>query len=281
MAALQSLIEFYDDARSSNVQTPNQAEFRAYHLLVHIRDPEVARQIERLPPHIFDSPILQTALELRRFAQQNPAPRTKSNGPSQNYFSRFFSTVSRESIHFLMACLVQISFLDIRKAALKALKGAFRKANRSFPLSTLTDMLGCDDDEETTLLVAALGLQTETIENSGTVGVKLNPESSFSGRLYYFSLLQQSITEAPCRFWSSGASQVDETGRNETRGFVQRPDYQRGHTPRLPNTTCTAFVHRGSSPCRCEFIYAAPSSCFFSVIVDLTIWCYIHPQRSA
>lgn len=61
------------------------------------------------------------------------------------------------------------------------MKTKYRKANRSFPVTTLTEMLGCDDDNETTLLVKALGLPTEPIDNS--LGVKLISESSFNGTL--------------------------------------------------------------------------------------------------
>ncbi|OMJ09679.1 SAC3 family protein 1, partial [Smittium culicis] len=70
---LQSLLEFYDEARlksGSNSQiTENEAEMRAYHLLAHMRSMDGRLLAQRLPDCIFWSPIFQQSLKLTQLAQ--------------------------------------------------------------------------------------------------------------------------------------------------------------------------------------------------------------------
>lgn len=151
---LKSLTELYDDARHTDLapHIKNEAEFRSYYLLIHLRDPEALRQAEFLSPSILFSPPVQQALRLRALAQRNNAEgrqASKSNSPSStNGFSRFFKLIARPSTSFLQACILQLYFHDIREAALKALRSAYRDAHASFPIDTLTKILGCDDEQD-------------------------------------------------------------------------------------------------------------------------------------
>ncbi|KAF8336517.1 SAC3/GANP/Nin1/mts3/eIF-3 p25 family-domain-containing protein [Cantharellus anzutake] len=184
---LQSIVEFYDDSRYSNTLPPNEPEFRAYHLLAHIRDPDVARQLERQPAHILDSPIVQVALDLRSLAQRNnitSSRRAANTEATQNFFSRLFATIRQPQVSFMMACLMEYHFADIRKGALKAMKSSFREAHKAFPIGTLTEMLGFDDETQTASFASACRLELVLDPASAMpVGVKLHSKALFDGKL--------------------------------------------------------------------------------------------------
>ena len=164
----------------------NEAEFRAYHLLAHVRDPDVARQLEKQSSRILDASIVNAALELRALAQRNNinSRRATNTEATQNLFSRLFSVVAQPRVPFLMACLMEFHFEDIRKGALKAMRSSFREAHKAFPMSTLTEMLGFDDEAATASFVSAckLELVVDPISRTPTA-VKLHSRAPFDGRV--------------------------------------------------------------------------------------------------
>ncbi|WAQ83094.1 hypothetical protein PtA15_3A461 [Puccinia triticina] len=137
---LQSLNEFYDDYRGSDCFCPNEAEFRAYYLLTHLRDSDAARATERLPEKVFSDQRLQSALQLQILAQcgnmSRAAGRRPANSPATlNAFTRLFKKVSSTQTSFLNACLLETHFSEIRVSALKALRSAqSRKYGAHVPL---------------------------------------------------------------------------------------------------------------------------------------------------
>ncbi|GAA5937683.1 Sac3p [Sporobolomyces koalae] len=155
---LKSLNEFYDDLRISNpnVSLPNEAEFRSYHLLTHLRDPDIIWSTELLPAHVFSHPSLQTALELHRLAQRSKL--TRGERASPNMFSRFFKLVESRRVSYLFGCILSTHFNEIRKHAIETLKGAYLKQHSAFPLRTLTKLLGCDDESDTRNVCEQLGV---------------------------------------------------------------------------------------------------------------------------
>ncbi|GAA6016185.1 hypothetical protein JCM11491_003762 [Sporobolomyces phaffii] len=166
---LKSLNEFYDDLRRSNpdVSLPNEAEFRSYHLLTHLRDPDIIWSTELLPRHVFSHPLLQTALELHRLAQRSNTGRGERASP--NAFSRFFKLVESPRVPYLFGCILSTHFNEIRKNALDALKGAYLKQHSAFPLKTLTKVLGCDDEADTRSVCEQLGVVVRTDERGKLV----------------------------------------------------------------------------------------------------------------
>lgn len=169
---LKSLTEYYDDARGSDIAPyiKNEAEFRSYYILIHLRDPEALRQAEFLAPSLVFHQHMQQALRLRSLAQRNNAEGVKaykSNSPSSsNGFSRFFKLIQKPSTTFLQACILQLYFHDVREGALKALRSAYRDAHASFPLDTLTRILGCDDIQDCANLCTFFGIEVLT-DDSG------------------------------------------------------------------------------------------------------------------
>ncbi|KAG1610027.1 hypothetical protein G6F46_010335 [Rhizopus delemar] len=130
---LLSLMEFYEDLREEDIETPNEAEFRAYYIITHIRDKDVARQISSQPAHIFKHPYVKQALKFYAMAQRSneieetPSRRNKAENAfgSQSNYASFFKLVADPHTSFLMACLLETHFPEVRKGALKAMNVAY------------------------------------------------------------------------------------------------------------------------------------------------------------
>ncbi|KAI9474205.1 MAG: SAC3/GANP/Nin1/mts3/eIF-3 p25 family-domain-containing protein [Benjaminiella poitrasii] len=153
---LISLMEFYDDLREEGIETENEAEFRAYNLLSHIRDQDMARQAQTLPLHIFQHPYMQRALEFYGLVQRNNEileTSSRRNKPenvpaSANFYSRFFKLVADPSTPFLMACMLETHFSEVRKGALKAMNSAYMFKAGGVPAGYIRGVLGYDALEQ-------------------------------------------------------------------------------------------------------------------------------------
>ncbi|KAJ1573899.1 hypothetical protein NDA12_000117 [Ustilago hordei] len=184
---MRSLIEFYDDNRrkasagsTGNVghqTSPNEAEFRAYNLLLHLRDPETLREAELLPGDIFRSPLVQTAINLRQLAQRSnnleKRGQPKNTEATLNFFSKFFAELRKPNVNYLMACLAENSFSSIRIGAIKAMSKAYMAQHRALPIERVQHVLGMDSAEQVVAMTKHLGIELEY--ESGTLfGVKIH-----------------------------------------------------------------------------------------------------------
>ncbi|OBZ81156.1 SAC3 family protein 1, partial [Choanephora cucurbitarum] len=130
---LLSLMEFYDDLREEGIETTNEPEFRAYYMLSHIRDQDIARQAQTLPMHVFKHPYITRALDFFGLVQRNNEimeTSSRRNKPenveaSQNFYSRFFKLIQDSQTTFLMGCMLESHFADVRKGALKAMNVSY------------------------------------------------------------------------------------------------------------------------------------------------------------
>ncbi|KAI9317555.1 SAC3/GANP/Nin1/mts3/eIF-3 p25 family-domain-containing protein [Dichotomocladium elegans] len=149
---LLSLMEFYDDLREQGIETKNEAEFRAYHMIIHIHDHGVARRMMGLPRHILHHPLLQRALKFYELVQRNneimetSERRNKFTNieASPNMYSRVFKLVGDPHTSFLLAAMVEWHFPDIRKGALKAMNKAYNFHHRGVEVEYLRQVLGYD-----------------------------------------------------------------------------------------------------------------------------------------
>src|SRR5699024_2766223 len=103
--ALQTLIEIYQDIRNHGGKAPNEAEFRSYYLLSHLRDPELEREIQELPMDILNNKQVQLALMFRNMVSQNNiVERGYHNSVGAlNLFLEFFKIVYSPETPFLMS----------------------------------------------------------------------------------------------------------------------------------------------------------------------------------
>ena len=135
---------------STGRSAPNEAEFRAYSLMLHHRDPDTLREVEHLPASVFDAPILQAALRLRGYAQgAGPdKPRGGAEG-SPNLWSRFFKEVRGPNVPYLLACLAENIFPVVRAGATRAMESAYMAQHAPMPVDELQSVLATDDAQET------------------------------------------------------------------------------------------------------------------------------------
>lgn len=93
----------------------------------------MARQAQTLPIHVFRHPYMTRALEFHALAQRNNEimeTSSRRNKPenieaSQNFYSAFFRLIADAKTPFLMACMLECHFADIRKGALKAMNVSY------------------------------------------------------------------------------------------------------------------------------------------------------------
>lgn len=149
---LVSLMEFYDDLREEGIETANEAEFRAYNIISHIRDQDIARQAMTLPIYIFKNPYITRALKFRALSQRNNEimeSSSRRNKPenieaSQNFYSVFFKLIQDSGTPFLMACMLESHFADVRKGALKAMNVSYMMKAGGVPAEDVRRVLGYD-----------------------------------------------------------------------------------------------------------------------------------------
>ncbi|CAH8505471.1 unnamed protein product [Heterobilharzia americana] len=136
---LQTLKEMYSDLDSLNSSEnlcPNEAEFRAYMLLMKLNDQNEINEAQRLPDCLRRSKPVRFAFATHEALITN------------NYI-RFFRLARQATC--LVACLMHRYFVQIRGQALMRLSCAFAghpKREVHYPISTLTKQLGFENEEE-------------------------------------------------------------------------------------------------------------------------------------
>ncbi|KAH8550254.1 SAC3/GANP/Nin1/mts3/eIF-3 p25 family-domain-containing protein [Umbelopsis sp. PMI_123] len=153
---LVSLAQFYDDLSKVGIYSDNEAEFRAYQILTYIRDQDVIRWAQTLRLPIFTHPLVQRALEFHSLAQRNNeimGTSARRNKPAnceaaQNFFTRFFKMVADKDTTFLMACMLEGHFPDIRKGAMKAMNKTYNARYSGISADTVRQMLAYDNVED-------------------------------------------------------------------------------------------------------------------------------------
>ena len=189
-SVLQSLNEFYEDARHEGIPAPNEAEFRAYYLITHLRDWDTIRQTELLPSSIFSSQHVQAALQLQALAQRNNESkgergrRPANSEASLNAFSRFFKSVAADTTSYTMACLTESHFVDIRRGALVSLRKAYIPQHAQYPMAKLAKLLGCDDVDHCQEVVEAFGLSVLLHSDGTPVSVELHRKIEMTGTFH-------------------------------------------------------------------------------------------------
>jgi hypothetical protein len=187
LLALISLIELYEDQRLDGHESPNEPEFRAYQLLSHLHDQEVARSILSLPSKIFHHPLVQLAFDLRALAQRNFDTQkvgSKSNAEiSLNHFTRYFKRIKSADVPFLVACLAHNKLGEVRRAGTRALMRSYARVQPSalgtagmktkvMTTGMFKDLMGCTNETEAIGLALVLDItpvwEDGRIEGEGT-----------------------------------------------------------------------------------------------------------------
>lgn len=130
---LQTLKYMYRDLRLQNVACPNEAEFRAYIVLLNLNDGNFLWEFQQFPDDILKSPQLKFALHVYQTIENN------------NYV-RFFQLVQKTT--YLNACILLRYFIQVRLRAVRTLLKAYAPKNASkFSLKEFCNVLAFEDLE--------------------------------------------------------------------------------------------------------------------------------------
>ncbi|OQV10340.1 hypothetical protein CLAIMM_14357 [Cladophialophora immunda] len=177
---LLSLVYYYDDHRG-RIDFPNEAEFRAYLVIFEIQAPErpdLEDRMQSWPRGLLRDKRVQTALKLYRAAGnsllgQGPLQPWEPFAVAQGKTGSFWNLLASDAVPYIMACLAEIYFAEVRFAGLDALWRSCKKGplaqqakSRDWTLGEVTNFLGFDSDDETNDFCAAFDLYFAT-DDSG------------------------------------------------------------------------------------------------------------------
>ncbi|KAJ5689408.1 hypothetical protein N7462_003800 [Penicillium macrosclerotiorum] len=157
-----SLMYYYDDNRG-RVHFRNEPEFRAYYILFSIHDqrPDLESRVQKWPASLLHSPQIQVALDLYAAASnvweyQGTLDARRPNAIAQGFFSRFFQLVNSRAVSYLMACVAEIYFNQVRQTTIREIWKAHCRSppsqqhrNEEWTVDQLTKVLYMDDDDQT------------------------------------------------------------------------------------------------------------------------------------
>nr|CAH7759709.1 unnamed protein product [Callosobruchus chinensis] len=129
---LQTLKYMYHDLQLKGEQCPNEAEFRAYVILLNLNNANFMWELQQLRPEIQKSKEVKFALDVYSAIDKN------------NYV-KFFKLVY--STTYLNACILMRYFVQVRIIAMKTILKCYspRASKSSFPLDELIRILAFDD----------------------------------------------------------------------------------------------------------------------------------------
>ena len=168
---LVSLMYYYDDSRSK-LQSPNEAEFRAYSIILEIRSrpQDLKARVQNLPRSVMTDIRVQTAMRMHAVAgkirnvQNLLSPLTRTSSMSKGDYVEFWSIVRSKSTTYLMACATEVAFNFVRARALETMEKTFRagKGNlvpklQEFSMDDLVQVLGFDEEEQARNFLEAIG----------------------------------------------------------------------------------------------------------------------------
>ncbi|EFA02781.1 hypothetical protein TcasGA2_TC008518 [Tribolium castaneum] len=144
---LQTLKYMYHDLALKGEDCTNEAEFRAYIILLNLNDGNFMWEVQQLKKHIQQSQQVRFALEVY------------SSLDKQNYV-KFFKLIN--STTFLNACILMRYFIQVRLSAIKTLLKSYspRISQTSLPVSYLTKILAFESQDSTIEFFETYGLFT-------------------------------------------------------------------------------------------------------------------------
>ncbi|KKZ68296.1 hypothetical protein EMCG_06052 [[Emmonsia] crescens] len=172
---LLSLLYYYDDNRDL-IKFPNEDEFRAYYIVFSIHDqrPDLEARVQKWPRELLRSPRVQVALELfaaagNTWEYQGTLDAKRPNAIAQGLYARFFRLIQSNSVPYLLACIAEIYFNQVRQTAIRSIWKAYcrhplsqQHKNQEWTVDELTGALAFDDNDQTIEFCEEQGLQLAT-----------------------------------------------------------------------------------------------------------------------
>ncbi|QSS55693.1 MCM3-associated protein [Histoplasma capsulatum var. duboisii H88] len=172
---LLSLLYYYDDNRNL-IKFPNEDEFRAYYIVFSIHDqrPDLEARVQNWPRELLRSPRVQVALELfaaagNAWEYQGTLDAKRPNAIAQGLYARFFRLIQSPSVPYLLACIAEIYFNQVRQTTIRSIWKAYcrhpisqQHKNQEWTVDELTGTLAFDDNNQTIDFCEEQGLQFAT-----------------------------------------------------------------------------------------------------------------------
>lgn len=151
---LQSLKYMYHDLALKMIRCPNEAEFRAYVVLLNLHDCNFLWEVKQLPADILHSPEIQFALSIYLAMESN------------NYV-KFFSLVRTTT--YMNACILLRYFTQVRVKALSImLKAYVPRGAVTMSISYLTYIMAFEDYEQCILFLEYYGFKCKRDDDTVT-----------------------------------------------------------------------------------------------------------------
>lgn len=174
---LLSLTYYYDDNRD-RVTSPNEAEFRAYTIMIEIEypRPRLEQRAGAWPKPILEDAQVQMALGLYAICGgiedgQGPWFAGSSFELAQGNPRSFFSILKSPKVPYLLACVAEISFYHIRGLILESIWEEFKDGEaNSLDMGDLLEedvraILGFDDVDQATRFCLSHGITMKIMKD--------------------------------------------------------------------------------------------------------------------
>ncbi|KAJ9603754.1 actin cytoskeleton and mitosis protein [Cladophialophora chaetospira] len=175
---LLSLVYYYDDHRD-RVDFPNEAEFRSYMVIFEIasRKADIEDRLQSWPKEILDDERLKTAMKLYAAAGSTTQPQGPLNpldtaAVAQANGGTFWDVLASKSVPYIMACLTELYFYEVRFSSLDGLWRACKAQSqiqqsrfRDWTVAEVMALLGFDTEEQTMEFCAAFDLSFSSNES--------------------------------------------------------------------------------------------------------------------
>lgn len=179
---LQSLSEFY---QSRPLVSSNEGEIRAYQLLSHFFDSELASTIDRLPVQTSKHPLVNLALELRSLAELS--------------VTKFFHRIRKPDIPATFRAIAEIHFNKLRMRAIRQLLESMHKRVSMYSMARFVNLLGFESRAEANKFCAHFDLIiSESTEAGEEVDIRSWDETNIRDKQPLAQAFDESLDSQIC-----------------------------------------------------------------------------------
>ncbi|KAK6584465.1 hypothetical protein PZA11_002689 [Diplocarpon coronariae] len=152
-----SLLQAYDDCKAQGAVCKNEAEFRAYSILIQRKThPGLQDMVQNWGWEVYEAKEVKIALSLvealaNTWEMQGPLKPAAQTDVAQNASTRYFEIVNDKNTSYTMACFAEIWFNDAREAIIRTILASYRKQRdqvKDWTLARLNVYLRFDDEND-------------------------------------------------------------------------------------------------------------------------------------
>ncbi|KAA8563747.1 hypothetical protein EYC84_011765 [Monilinia fructicola] len=181
--SLLSLIHAYEDCNLQNISCENEAEFRAYYVLLNSSNPGILETVQNWGWKFWgESEQIKIAVGLVECLQtiwsvRGPLQPFTVLNVAENAFSRFFTILKGRNVSYTMACFAEMHFNEVRKNALKTILSAYQRQRdqpKDWNLGKLNQYLQFDDPWDIVDFGESYGLRFDEVDGDYCLSLALD-----------------------------------------------------------------------------------------------------------